>query len=127
MNRVRVFAIGSVLMFALALLAHQTGAVQSAHHHGMPSAEDHLKVLSEKLNLTSDQQTKIRPVLQELHDSAQKLMQDQSLSQEERRARHKAHMEIADKKVRDVLNEDQTKKLDELEQESHVDSHSNAK
>ncbi len=120
MNRTCLFAIGIMLTFALAMLAHQNGAVQGAHHHAMPSAEDHLKTLSGKLNLTTDQQTKIRPVLQELHSSAQKLMQDQSLSQEDRRAEHKALVETADKKVREVLNDDQKKRLDELEHESHM-------
>jgi len=125
MNRIRLFAIGSMLLFALAVLAHQTGTAQNAHGHGMPSVDDHLKMLSEKLDLTSDQQMKIRPILQELQDSAQKLMQDQSLSQEERRAQHKAQMKVADRKARAFLNDDQKKKLDALEEESHPDAHAN--
>jgi hypothetical protein len=58
--------------------------------------------------------------MQQMHDSMQKLMQDRNLSQDERRAQHKQVMETADKQIREYLNDDQKKKLDDLEQESHM-------
>lgn len=121
MNRTRLFGIGIVLMFAVSVLAQQNAPVQAnPQHHGMPSVDDHLKMLTEKLSLTSDQQTKIRPVLQQMNDSMQKVMQDQSLSQDERRAKHQELFETADSKVRKFLNDDQKKKLDDMEQEQHM-------
>lgn len=68
MNRVRV-AIGLLMLLTLAVFA------QEAHNghagHAMPSADQHLKMLSEKLDLTADQQAKARPILQEMTDGAQ--------------------------------------------------------
>src|SRR5437879_516116 len=55
-----------------------------------PSAEQHLKILSEKLDLTADQQRKIRPILQQMFESRQKIIQDNSLSSQAREEKEKA-------------------------------------
>jgi chromosome segregation ATPase len=120
MNHIRSLAIGTMLIFALATVAQQT-TTQSA----VPSVEKHLQVLAEKLDLTSDQQAKIKPMVQELHDTTEKLVQDQTLSPEERHARMRLAHEKADKEVRTVLNDDQKKKLDQLEHEPHPELHGN--
>lgn len=122
MIRVRILATAAMLLFAVAALAQQ--ATQSAPPaHKMPNAEDHLKMLSEKLNLSAEQQDQIRPVIVEMTDSAQKAMNDQSLTREERtRAVHEAMMK-ADKQAREYLNDDQKKKLDEMEQDMRSDHH----
>jgi hypothetical protein len=52
----------------------------NAHSNGVPTVEVHLKLLTEKLALTADQQTKIKPILQELHDATLKAVQDESMS-----------------------------------------------
>ena len=91
----------------------------------MPTVQGHLKVLTEKLALTGDQQAKIKPILQELHDATQKLVQDKSMSREERLENVRAWREKADKKIRKILNDDQKKKLDQLEQEPHPEMHGN--
>lgn len=98
-------------------------AASQPHRSGM-NVEDHLKLLSEKLNLSTDQQAKVRPILQDWHDSSEKIKQDESLSQEERTAKLHAEMMKADKGVREVLTDEQKKKLDELEQE-HFGPHHN--
>jgi len=85
----------------------------SAHGGGVPTVEKRLKVLTEKLDLTGDQQAKIKPILQELHDATQKLVQGESML---RLGNVRAWREKADKKVREILNDDQKKKLDQLEQ-----------
>ncbi len=134
MNRIRLLAIGTMLMFALTTVAQQTttqpggpakGVSGDAHDGGVPTVEGHLKVLTEKLDLTGDQQVKIKPILQELHDATQKLVQDESKSREERLGKVRACREKADKKIREILNEDQKKKLDQLEQEPHPELHGN--
>lgn len=113
MNRVRI-AMGIVLLFALAVFA------QEAHNghagHTMPSADQHLKMLSEKLDLTADQQAKARPILQEMTDGAQKAMNDESVSQDQRMKNAHAVMQQADKKLRTILTDEQKTKLDEMEQ-----------
>ncbi len=128
MNRIRLLAIGTMLMFALTTVAQQTTTNSDAHGGsggGVPTPQGHLKVLTEKLALTGDQQAKIKPILQELHDATQKLMQDESMSREERLGHVRAWREKADKKIREILNDDQKKKLDQLEQEPHSELHGN--
>jgi len=128
MNRTRLLAIGTMLMFALTTLAQQTTTNIDAHGGsggGVPTVQGQLKVLTEKLDLTGDQQAKIKPILQELHDATQKLMQDESLSREERLDKVRPQRYKADKQIREILNDDQKKKLDQLEQEPHPELHGN--
>ena len=117
MKRVRFLTLAAMLMIAVAALAQQ--ATQPAPAHKMPSAEDHLKMLSEKLSLTSEQQDQIRPIIEEMQGSMQKAMDDQSLTREERMRRHHESMMKADKQVREFLSDEQKKKLDEMEAEMH--------
>ena len=132
MNRIRLLAIGTMLMFALTTVAQQTttqpggpakGVSGDAHDGGVPTVEGHLKVLTEKLDLTGDQQVKIKPILQELHDATQKLVQDKSLSREERLAKVRPQRYKADKQIREILSDDQKKKLDQYLQGPHSEMH----
>jgi Spy/CpxP family protein refolding chaperone len=131
MNRFRLLAIGTMLMLAPTVVAQQAATRSSdpvksnAHRNGVPTVEGHLKLLTEKLALTSDQQTKIKPILQELHDATLKAVQDESVSREERIDHVRASREKADKKMREILNDDQRKKLDQLEHEPHSELHGN--
>ena len=129
MNRSRLIAIGIMLMFALTTVAQQTApggpAKGVSGDSGVPTVETHLKLLTEKLDLTGDQQAKIKPILQEMQDATQKLMQDESLSREDRMGKVRACREKADKKAREILNDDQKKKLDQLESEPHPELHGN--
>lgn len=119
MNRICSLALGAVLLFALSMAAQQATTSPDAHVAGIPSVEGHLKALSEKLDLTADQQAKARPIMQEMHDSMQKLADDTSLTDEERMAGQKPIRAKADKKIRVFLTDDQKKKLDDLEAQSH--------
>jgi Spy/CpxP family protein refolding chaperone len=118
MNRFRLLAIGTMMIFALTVVAQQT-----TRPGGVPTVQGHLKVLTENLDLTSDQQAKIKPILQELHDGTLKVVQDKSMSTEERQDNMLAWREKADKKIRKILNDDQKKKLDQLEHEPHSGLH----
>src|SRR5437660_11105186 len=114
MNRFRLFAIGTMLMFAMTTVAQQTTTSSDAHGgsgSGVPTGGTQLKGLTEKLDLTDEQQAKIKPVLQELHDATQKFVQDESMSREERLGHVRASREKADKKIREILNDDQKNKL----------------
>lgn len=116
MNRIRLLAIGTILVLGLTAVAQQTPS-------GVPDVDAHLKVLAEKLDLTTDQQVRIKPMLQEMHDASAKVEDDQTLSPEERQAGLKPVRMKADKEIRTVLTDDQKKKLDQMEQESHMDLH----
>ena len=128
MNHIRLLAIGTTLMFVLTTVARQTTTSNDAHGGrggGVPTVEAHLKLMTEKLALTGDQQTKIKPILQELHDATLKVVHDESMSREERLGKVRASREKADKKIREILTDDQKKKLDQLEHEPHPELHGN--
>ena len=132
MNRFRLLPIGLMLMVTLSASAKQNATAsgssdQNEHSQssaqGVPPVEQHLKVLSEKLDLTSDQQASVKPILQELHDGTLKLAQDEGLTPEERMEKMRPLREKADKQLREILNDDQKKKLDQLEHEPHSKLH----
>ena len=130
MNRIRLLAIGSMLLIAPATLAQQTtqtggpakGAAQGV---GLPDVGDQLKVLTQKLYLSVDQQPKVKTILQELHDASLKLLQDESASREELLSKVRPLRMNADKKIREILTNDQTKKLDLYLQGPHSEMHGN--
>ncbi|HTY85011.1 MAG TPA: hypothetical protein VMB19_12385 [Silvibacterium sp.] len=134
MDRIRLFGMGTLLLFALTAGAQQTAtaptAVENENHSSTQSRTDpverHLKVLSEKLNLTADQEDRVRPILQEMHDSVAQTEQNQSLSDDERTAQKHAAFMRADSQIRPILTDDQKKTLDQLEQEMHSAQHGNS-
>jgi hypothetical protein len=119
MNRLRLFAVGTVLMFALSTVAQQPTTGPDVHAAAVAPVEQHLKVLSEKLALTADQEDKARPILQEMHDGSQKLADDQTMTPEQRQAAMGPLFMKADKEMRVFLTDDQKKKLDDLEAQMH--------
>ena len=121
MNRVRAITVSLVLMLALAAIAQQAKTAHSGAH-GM-SSDAHLKLLSEKLNLSADQEAKLKPILQQMDEGTRKNMQDESLSREERAAKIKPLRVEADRKMREFLTDEQKKKLDELEHSPHGELH----
>jgi Spy/CpxP family protein refolding chaperone len=131
MNRIRLLAIGTLLLFALTTVAQQattsadsaTKGVSAGDHIVVPTADGQLKFLAAKLALTSDQQEKMKPILQELHAATAKLVQDQSISREEYLGKLSDSYYAADKKMRLILNDDQKKKLDQVEHEPHPELH----
>jgi hypothetical protein len=123
MNRLRVFAVATLLMFTLGAVAQQSTTTPDAHAVTVAPVEQHLKVLSDKLGLTTDQQDKVRPILQEMHDGSQKIADDQSLTPDQREAAMAPVFLKADKAVREFLTDNQKKKLDEMEAQMHHGPH----
>ena len=130
MNRIRLLAIGSMLLIASAMLAQQNaqtggpakGATQGV---GLPDVGDQLKVLTQKLDLSVDQQPKVKTILQELHDASLRLMQNENISQDELLSKVRPLRMNADKKIREILTNDQKKKLDLYLQGPHSEMHGN--
>jgi Spy/CpxP family protein refolding chaperone len=111
---------------------------QEGKHHGrhgamagrgMGDPDQHLKMLTKQLNLTADQQAKIKPILEEQHSKMQQWMQsNQNASQEDRRAQMKQWHDETTSRVREVLTPDQQKKFDQMQQnmmEHHHGGHGN--
>ena len=121
MKFLRTMALLAGGTLALAGWAQQT-APQGEEHgqragRSMPSVDDQVAAMTDELNLTADQQAKIKPVLQDQHDQMQSLMKDTSLSPDDRRAKARSVHQSTVAKVRDVLNDDQKKKYDAWQQE----------
>jgi len=80
-------------------------------------------VLNEKLGLTAKQQARVKPILQHLHDATENVMQNQTLSREQRLAKVRPQRQMADEKMRAILSDQQRKKLDQYEQGPHAEMH----
>ena len=132
MNRIRLLAIGGMLLLGWSVTAQQpaTGSERNeptpkAAQNGVPSAEAQLKVLTAKLDLTADQQEKMKRILDELHDGTVKIVEDSSLSHEEQLAKVRPLRYKARDQMREILNEDQKQKLDAYLQGPHPEMHGN--
>jgi Spy/CpxP family protein refolding chaperone len=125
MNRIRTLAIAAAMLLVLPALAQQN-ATPSAQVQSLPSVDDHLHMLTQKLSLTADQQQKARPILEEMQAGMQQIADDKSLTHDEAMSRMHPVFMKADKQMRVFLTEDQKKKLDDLEEQSHPGMHANA-
>jgi periplasmic protein CpxP/Spy len=96
----------------------QSGQGQWGHGRGM-NPDRQLVRLTRELNLTDDQQSQIKPLLVDRAQRMQALFQDQSLSQDDRRAQSKAIRDDADAKILAVLNDDQKQKYAAMQQRMH--------
>lgn len=119
MKQIRFLAFLATCLFALATLAQQNPPAQGPgeHKHGqmgheMGNVDEHVKELSTKLDLTADQQAKVKAILQENHQQMQTMMKDQSMSKEDKHAKMQSMHDSVHAKVRELLNDDQKKKFD---------------
>jgi len=131
----RLLAGGTTLIIALVMPTQHIGAapaVTEGEQQGQRGGQDDvpmvgqmLRVLTEKLDLTAEQQARIMPILQKLHDIQQTLVQDKSLSREERLAKLRPHRYKADQEIREILTDPQKGKLDQYLQGPHSEMHGN--
>jgi len=103
----------------------QSQAPTPDKHAGMhheESADQHLQMLSEKLNLTDDQKAKLKPVLQDQLQQMKAVREDSSLSEEQKRAKMKSVHESLHDQINAVLTPDQQAKFKQMRQE-HMQKH----
>jgi Spy/CpxP family protein refolding chaperone len=97
----------------------QQSEAPAAAAQSMPSVDDHLHMLAQKLELSDEQQSKARPIITAMQEEMQKVTDNKSLTHEEATAKtHEAFMN-ADKKFREFLTDEQKRKLDDMEQQMH--------
>jgi Spy/CpxP family protein refolding chaperone len=130
MNQARTaFAVAILLAIALPLtMVAQTEAPpaqpqgQMGDHQyrgrmgGPPTPQQHLDHLSRILNLTDDQKTKIKPILESESTQAQSLSKDTSLSLQDRHAKMRDLHGQSMTQIRGFLTSDQQAKLDSMKQ-----------
>ncbi len=83
----------------------------------MPSVDDQLQHMTKKLNLSDDQKAKLKPILEDQRRQMEQVRNDSSLSREDRFSKMRELRESRDSQIKQVLNEDQQKKFDKLQQD----------
>ena len=89
----------------------------AAMHHNAESPEQHLQMLSDKLNLTDDQKAKLKPILEDQMQQMKAVRDDTSLSQDQKRAKIKSIHESFHEQINAVLTPEQQAKFKQMRQE----------
>ncbi len=98
----------------------QQSAPGMGRHMGrrhMPTVDDQLKHLSKKLNLSDDQQAKLKPILEDQRKQMDEIRNDSSLSREDRFSKMQEARQGSDTQIKSVLNEDQQKTFDKMRED----------
>ena len=103
----------------------QTGGMSSAPpaggpmgpHGHMPSVDDRVKNLTKQLNLSSDQQTQVRGILQKEQDQMQQVMQDTSMSRQDKHSKMMNLHQSTTSDINGVLNDEQKQKYAAYQQQ----------
>lgn len=115
-----VFAVGT-LAYAQENQPAQpdSSAAPTMHHqHGKRGGDPAKQVqhLTKELNLNSDQQSKVKSILEDQQKQMQALRADKSLSSTDKRAKFTDLHKNTSSQIRALLNDDQQKKFDQLQQ-----------
>jgi protein CpxP len=102
----------------------QPAPENAMRHHG-PDPARRTAELTRHLNLTPDQQTKVRQTLESARSQMESVHQDSSLSQPDRHAKMMEIHQNTDAQIRSVLNPTQQKKFDEMQarREQRMEEH----
>jgi Spy/CpxP family protein refolding chaperone len=102
-------------------------AGQEMHRgHGPMSTEQQLAHMTKALNLTADQQTQIKPLLDARRQQMMQMHEDKSLTREDRMTKFKALDDDTHAKIAAVLNDTQKAKFAKMEErrDEHMEQHS---
>jgi len=96
--------------------AAQTDQSQ-AHRAADPNQQ--IKRLTKRLNLSAEQQSQILPILTDRQQQMNNLRADNTLSPTDRREKFRSLRTDSDNKIRAILNDQQKKAYDEMQQRMH--------
>ncbi len=97
----------------------EMGGHKMGGHHQMPSVDEQLQHLTKKLNLSDDQQPKVKAILEDQHTKMEALHNDSSIAREDKFGKMRDIRQGSDTQIKAILNEDQQKKFDKMQQEQH--------
>jgi Spy/CpxP family protein refolding chaperone len=80
------------------------------------NADAQLEHMSSALNLTDDQKAKIKPILEEQSNKMHQLMQDTSISQQDKRSKFQQIHQDTMSQIKPILTSDQQQKLESMQQ-----------
>ena len=92
---------------------------QGDHGRGRMDAEGQLKHLTEALDLTTDQQAQIKPILAARDQQWQQIFADQSLAEADRHTKMKAIQDATRGKIEAVLTDAQKQKFEAMQEKMH--------
>jgi protein CpxP len=119
LRRALLLAAGLMLLSASAsqLIAQEappSPPAPSHHARVRTTLDDRVKVFAKQLDLSDQQQTAVKRILEQRQRDTLRIRQDASLSGEERIARFRALQDQTAERIRAVLTEEQKKKYDPL-------------
>lgn len=91
------------------------GMGQGAMHRAPMTTDERLAHMTQMLNLTTDQQAKIRPILDNESQQMQTLHQDTSMSREDKMTKMRSIRENSMSQITPILTPDQQKKWQETQ------------
>jgi len=91
------------------------GGAAGEHHQPM-SADRRLEHMTKMLNLTTDQQAKIKPLLETEQTQMQSLRSDSSLSPDDRRAKAQQLRESTHQQINGILTAEQQQKWQQMQE-----------
>lgn len=83
-------------------------------HRPMESVDEQVKHLTKKLNLSDDQQAKLKPILEDQQKQMGAIHNDSSLSREDRFSKMQALRQSSDAQIKGLLNDEQQKSFDKM-------------
>jgi len=119
LNSALALAIASTGTAAFAQAGQSDGMGQgsgaaSQGQRGPRSADQRLQMMTQQLNLTSDQQAQIKPILESEQQQSQAVRQDSSLSEQDRMAKMKQIRETTASQIKPILTADQQAKWEQM-------------
>lgn len=87
----------------------------AAHGHSPMSPDQRLQMMTKQLNLTPDQQEKIKPLLENESQQMQTLHQNSSLTNEDRMTQMKQIRQTTNEQIKSDLNPDQQQKFQQMQ------------
>ncbi len=112
-------AIAGLLGLGMTAFAQDQSATPPPMHGPMRqgfSPENQLAHLTKALNLTSDQQTQIKPILESQQQQIMQIHQDQTISRDDKMAKIKSLRGDTTSKIEAALNPDQKQKYEAMQQ-----------
>lgn len=116
-------ALAVVLVASLTAYAAQTAPATQGHSAtggsmmGPMTPENRLKMLTEKLNLTDDQQAKLKPIIEDQSKQMKAIHDDTSLAPTDKQAKMKEIHESSIEKMNAILTPEQQAKWKQMRQE----------
>jgi periplasmic protein CpxP/Spy len=125
-NHLMTIALSGLLAFGATAALHaqensgqpqQQGQWGGGHGRGGMNPDEQLKHMTKELDLSSDQQSQIRPVLQDRQQKMEAIRQDQSLSREDRRSKMMAIRQDSEGKITALLTDQQKQKYQAMQEQ----------